>query len=539
MEQGPNQNPACLMPNKPFHIVLVEDDEFHAELVEEAFASHQPQHKLTVANSIAQTRELLSNVDADLLLVDLVLPDGRGTDLLPGDDQQAGMPIILLTSHGDEQVAVESIKSGALDYIVKSARIFEEMPRIVESAIRQWGHVLERRRAEEAQCQSEQHLTLALNAANVGTWEWRLDSGDIVHQAGLGQVLGQEGECSFRRRQDYLEFVHHEDRATLESVMTQAVQSRSSFRNDHRITGEGKPIRWIAMQGNVICDANGKPVRIAGTLMDVTKKVQANEQIRHKEALLAHMARLSTMGEMVAGIAHEVNQPLYSIVNFSSACNNLLDNANFDEIDKVKHWNSEISNAALRAAEIIKRLKTFSMRHEHERISVDINDLILESIELIRYELREKKIEIKTLLEENGPLVEVDQVEIEQVIVNLLRNAIEAVAGDELDRHLITVHSIVNDNERVEVIVCDNGVGLPSDQELRLFDAFITTKNDGMGMGLAISKKIITAHGGEINARPLAGSGAEFRFWLPQANSSDPKSISRHNTRDHARETEV
>ncbi|HUT87939.1 MAG TPA: ATP-binding protein, partial [Thermoguttaceae bacterium] len=238
------------------------------------------------------------------------------------------------------------------------------------------------------------------------------------------------------------------------------------------------------------------------------------DKLRQMETHLAHVTRLSAMGEMVAGIAHEVNQPFYSILNFAKASRNVLSAQREPNLEDLRDWMNEIAAAAARAGDIIRRLRDFARKTGSIRVVSDIEGIIGESIELVAFEARQRHVTVQRERCKAALAASVDRVEIQQVLVNLLRNACEALEESEVPRRLVTIRTAATD-AFVEVSVADNGPGLPPDKDLTIFNAFATTKIEGLGMGLAISKSIVESHGGEIWAASNPDGGATFHFTLP------------------------
>ncbi len=270
-------------------------------------------------------------------------------------------------------------------------------------------------------------------------------------------------------------------------------------------------VRWWAISATAI-DYEGERAILA-ICMDVTDRKQAEQRLRERESQLAHVSRLSTMGEMVAGIAHEVNQPLYSIVNYSKATSNAIKDPTPDRLLQIESWNEQIGKAATRAGQIIKRLRGF-VQHKTTRVPTDLHEIIGDAFELVRHEASRTGISIRANLPQPGPVVYVDHVQIQQVLVNLLVNAIEAIEQHDSRVREINV-TTSSTNGQIQVAVEDTGPGLSWDNERNMFDAFETTKPNGLGMGLAISKTIIESFGGRLWAASNADGGARFHFTLP------------------------
>jgi C4-dicarboxylate-specific signal transduction histidine kinase len=250
---------------------------------------------------------------------------------------------------------------------------------------------------------------------------------------------------------------------------------------------------------------------------DITQVRIAEQQSRQHQSELVHVCRVSTMGEMATGLAHELNQPLAAIVNFAGGCVRRLQSGIGGEAELVDAM-VQITAQAERAGEIIKRLRALVGKRPHEHALVNLNNLVLETASFIEYVADKNRVDVNLHLHP-GPLpVEVDLVQIEQVLLNLIRNAIDAMQQVEADHRRLELITRRCAEDQVEVIVRDTGPGIPQETIVHLFDAFFSTKEDGMGMGLSISRKIIETHRGHISATSELGKGAEFRVVLP----SDP-----------------
>jgi len=242
----------------------------------------------------------------------------------------------------------------------------------------------------------------------------------------------------------------------------------------------------------------------------------AEDKMRHMQEQLSHVSRLSTMGEMVAGIAHELNQPLYSIVNFAKACHNLLSGDGLPDLDRLRDWTEQIALAAARSGEIVSRLRRFARRSESTRRATSLQEVIGESVQLVASDA--KRHGSTVVVEPGDPSVTVcvDRIQIQQVVVNLLRNAYEAMDDGRVTRRQVIIRTGCVGG-MAEVSVADTGPGLPADPDLRIFEAFVTTKPEGLGMGLAISVTIVEAHGGRVWAEGNGEGGTTFHFTLPLA----------------------
>ena len=247
---------------------------------------------------------------------------------------------------------------------------------------------------------------------------------------------------------------------------------------------------------------------------DITQMRKAEMQSRQHQSELVHVCRLSTMGEMSTGLAHELNQPLSAIVNFAGGCMRRIQSGAGGETELLEAM-AQITTQAERAGEIIKRLRAMVTKRPHEHEVVNLNFILLEVASFTEFEANRHRVEVNLELSDESLPVKVDLVQIEQVLLNLVRNAIDAMkVVTSLDRKLLLKSRRI-DPTRVEVVVQDNGPGIPEDAVEHLFDAFFSTKESGMGMGLQISKKIVEAHKGELAVETSLGAGAAFHVKLP------------------------
>ena len=240
----------------------------------------------------------------------------------------------------------------------------------------------------------------------------------------------------------------------------------------------------------------------------------AEDGLREAQAALAHVTRVTTLGEVTASIAHEVNQPLLGIVSSASSCSRWLA-AQPPNLPRAQKALERIMKAGTRASAVIDRVRTLVKRQPLRAEPVDLNEIVRDVIAMVRHELQRSKVSLKTRLADELPAVPGDRVQLQQVVLNLIRNAIEATREIEGRPRHVLVTSRFEAGKNVQVEVRDSGVGLAPDSGTRVFDAFYTTKPTGLGIGLSICKSIVEAHGGKIGAIPNSPHGAIFHFWLP------------------------
>jgi len=254
---------------------------------------------------------------------------------------------------------------------------------------------------------------------------------------------------------------------------------------------------------------------IVAFVQDMTERKRTEEKLDEQRAELAHVARLSTMGEMATDIAHELNQPLTAIANLAFANEQFLAADEPPDLDSLRDASSQLREQAVRAGDIVRRLRSFVKKVEPQRAVSGINKIVKEAIQLLDCDLRSSGIHRHERLEANLPLILADGIQIQQVLVNLVRNSIDSMAGVPRGRRQLQIHTQRLSNNYVEVSVEDTGVGL-SDEDLgSMFQGFYSTKEQGMGMGLAISRSIVEAHSGRLVAERASSGGAIFRVRLP------------------------
>lgn len=263
---------------------------------------------------------------------------------------------------------------------------------------------------------------------------------------------------------------------------------------------------------------HGQVVAAMALTRDVTKCQDAEERAQRHLTELARVARVASMGEMASGIAHELNQPLTAIATYAGACLRRLEATEGSNLEVTKLL-AEISAQARRAGQIIRNIRGLVSRSEPSTTAVDINEVVRMMVSLAEPEAKHNGVVVRMKLEESVPLVCARRIEIEQVVFNLLKNAIEAMGQAGTSGPEVLVSTQASGDEGIEISVRDSGPGIPAPDLNRVFDPFYTTKTEGMGMGLSISRSIIEAHRSHLSVRPNADRGVTFRFTLPIART--------------------
>jgi two-component system sensor histidine kinase TtrS len=249
---------------------------------------------------------------------------------------------------------------------------------------------------------------------------------------------------------------------------------------------------------------------------EMDERRQAEERARRHLEQLAHVDRVSTLGEMAASLAHELHQPLGAIVNYVRGCQRGIDSGKSAPADVAMILEKVVAQAG-RAAEIVRRLSGFATRRDARKAPADVNELVLEVAEILLLGTRPDDVGLEFELAEDLPPVDADRIEIQQVLMNLMKNGVEAMRSSPPAERRLLVGTRKSDGGKVEVAISDRGCGFPEDELERLFESFFTTKEEGMGLGLAICRSIVEAHGGRLSARCNADKGLTLRFDLPAA----------------------
>src|SRR5437899_1631780 len=365
---------------------------------------------------------------------------------------------------------------------------------------------------------TEKRLTLTADSAGVGLWEWDLDKNEIwvtpTRRAQLGFRVS--GKITF---EDLISRWHPDDREQVRLALKEAVEEGRDYDVEFRIALADGSVRWVESRGHVEVDKHGKPRRLLGISMDITARKQAEMEAARQRQDLAHFARVTTLGELSCSLAHELTHPLTAILSNAQAAQRFLarDDADLDEVREILN---DIVTEDQRAGEVIHRLRLFLKKGEpQERYDdVDLNEVVRDVLKLMRNDLINQNVTVDTDLAQSLTAVIGDRVQLQQVLLNLVLNACEAMADcDSSERQLLIASK--SENGTVRVSVTDRGCGIPEEKRKQVFERFFTTKKERMGLGLSICRTIINAHRGEIWATNNGDGGATFHFSVPIVRS--------------------
>jgi two-component system, LuxR family, sensor kinase FixL len=368
------------------------------------------------------------------------------------------------------------------------------------------------KRSKQALSFSEERMSLAAQNAQLAIWDW-----DVVND----QVwIQDEGLFGFDSSVpiDHATLagaVHPDDRAARSTAIRHALASGGTYEAEFRVVLADGSVRWVGARGRSLAAAvDGAPRRVLGIAMDITNQKQAATEAQVQREELAHLSRVSTLSALSSSLAHELSQPLSSILMNAETGQLCLAKASPD-LAEIRAILAEIVSEDCRAGEIISRVRTMLRRGQVALVAVDLHEALEELLRLTRHDLIERGVSVVDLTTSGLPPAKTDRVQIQQVILNLIVNACDAMKSNRPEDRVLTFTAAVSQNE-IRIGVLDRGVGLPEHVET-LFEPFHSTKSGGLGMGLSIGRTLVGSHGGRLWAERLPGRGAAFYISLPLA----------------------
>jgi len=359
---------------------------------------------------------------------------------------------------------------------------------------------------------SEALLAEAQKLSRTGSFSWKVSTGEVLWSQETFRIF-QYDRATKPTMELALQRVHPDDVALLQQTIERAAQNGKDFENECRLRMPDGTVAYVHVIARAVADESSA-IEFAGAVLDVTERKEAEEALRNAQGELAHVARVMMMGELAASIAHEISQPLAAIAANADACERWLAGTT-PTLDAARESVSLIISDGNRAVEIIKRIRALVQKAETEKVRLNINDAIRDVVALAEGEARRNRIILQTHLAEDLPPVIGDRVQLQQVILNLVMNAVEALSSVADHPRQLLVRSRRDESDQVLVAVQDCGIGVEPQNLEKIFDTFYTTKPHGMGMGLAISRSIVEHHGGRLWAVRNDGPGMIFQFALP------------------------
>jgi len=375
--------------------------------------------------------------------------------------------------------------------------------------------VSEQKHIEKSLRFAHSYLAQAERLAGIGTFAWEAPERKPVYLSEEWyRIYGFDPDHGAPTWEQFVQRVHPEDRARLKATSDRAIAEKSDYDVEFRVLIPLAPVKFLHAVGEPVFGPSGELLQFVGVVMDVTESKRAEEErerLRRAQADLSHMNRISTLGELTASLAHEIKQPIGAAVTNAEACLRLL-NRDQPDLLEARAAAFEMVRDARRAADIIDRVRLLYQKGVSQPEELDVNEVIGEMVVMLQNEANRKSIMIRTDFANALPNVKADRVQLQQVLMNLMMNSIEAMQGMSGE---LGIKSQLNDCGKLLISVTDTGTGLPAEIAERIFDPFFTTKPQGTGLGLAITRSIVEAHGGCIWATANPGEGATLHFTLP------------------------
>ena len=370
-----------------------------------------------------------------------------------------------------------------------------------------------------ALARSEAKLIEAQRVSQTGSFVWNVSTGERVGSREFFRILGFDEPHSVTWKM-VLQRAHPEDRERVEQTVRRASRSGKDLDYEHRLLMPDRSVKYVHVVAHAGRNSAGQ-LEYVGAVVDMTATKQAEEKLHKAQTELARVTRVTTLGELTASIAHEVNQPLAGVIANAEACLRWLDfeTPNMEAARRSLDWVIQDGN---RASEVIRRVRALANKTDVEKAPLDMNDVVREVIALVQRELASQQISLQMELAPVLPMILGDRVQLQQVILNLVMNGIEAMQPVKDRPRELMIRSLLDEVKQVRISVTDCGIGIAAENADRMFNAFFTTKSSGMGMGLSICRSIMEAHGGQLWATASAPHGATFQFTLPTRADAAP-----------------
>jgi PAS domain S-box-containing protein len=377
--------------------------------------------------------------------------------------------------------------------------------------------IADRKRAEAALRRSEAYLAEAQRLSHTGSVGWKIQSAEHYWSEETFRIYDYPPDTPITI-DAVLARVHPEDRALVGRTIDGATTGAAVLDIEHRLLLPNGSVKYVHILAHRTTDQDGEEEYL-GAVMDVTAARRAEEALQQAQAKLAHVTRLTTLGEITASIAHEVNQPLAGIVTYGDACLRWLRREVPDLAEAGTAVEAMIASAR-RASDVIARIRAMAKNARRQSVPLDMAGIVNDVVVLIRRELTNHHVTLARDFDPSLPQVAGDRVELQQVVMNLLINAIQAMTPVPERQRQLVVRTRRHGADEILVFVEDSGIGIAPETAARIFQPFFTTRPDGMGMGLSICRSIIERHGGRIWATRNAGAGSTFQFTLPASQAA-------------------
>jgi PAS domain S-box-containing protein len=387
----------------------------------------------------------------------------------------------------------------------------ERALRLTDIYARRAALLIERQRTDEALRRSEFYLAAGERISHTGSWAFGVVTGRAFWSQETFRIFGYEPGAVEPSPDLFWKSIHPKDETLIRGRFGRALREKADFDQQFRIMRSDRGVAHVHVVAHPAFDALGEVSEYVGSMIDVTERVRAEHALRAAREELAHVNRVMTMGELTASIAHEVNQPLGAIAASASACVRWL-SAQPANLGEAASAAGQVVREAHRASEVIARIRSILKRAEPKHTVLDIAEPIRDVVSLVQGEARAHGVSVLVSLASQLPAVVGDRIQLQQVLLNLAMNAIDAMRSLSHGPRFLDIGAHMFGLGQVRIVVQDSGPGLGNNNRERIFDAFYTTKRHGLGMGLAISRSIIEAHGGRLWATPNDTGGETFQF---------------------------
>ena len=358
----------------------------------------------------------------------------------------------------------------------------------------------------------DQQMSLAVDAANMGFWIREFARDDFWASSQWRALFGFSSTETLYMR-DFLQRLHPNDRESTLRAVENAYQGDGNYQSEHRVLLPDGQVRWVACQGRIDRGSDHQPLRLQGVSLDITRRKLAELEVQTHRNEAAHLLRAASLGELSTALAHELKQPLAAILSNAQAAQLFLAKDKWD-LQEFREILTDIVAADRRATDIIDRVRALMKKEEFRPQPLEANHLIRDVLILMHHELAGHCVQVVTELTESLPFVGGDRVQLQQVLINLILNAQDAMAQLTKNSRMLTLRS-ARVGESVQISVADTGYGIPPGGEETIFQSYYTTKPQGLGLGLSLSRSILLAHGGRLWSENQAGGGATFHCTLP------------------------
>lgn len=428
------------------------------------------------------------------------------------------MACLLETGHWEGEV-IERCRDGACVTVVSRCSLSRGADNQPKAILATHNDISDRKRAIEALQRSEAFLAGAQWLSQTGSIGLKIPSGEMYWSKEARRIFEFNADEP-PTLTSILAKTHPDDVEIVKAAIKNAFQKAPHIKTEYRLSMADGRVKHLQMLAQLVKDGD-EDSEYVGALMDVTDTRMAEEALHRSEAQLAHFSRVATLGELAASIAHEVNQPLAAVATNGTAGLRWL-NRDTPDIGEVRSAIERMVSETHRASEVIKRIRAMARKTEPQKAALNLMEIIDESLALVGRELKRNKVELERSFDVEAVSVNGDRVQLQQVIINLLMNAMQAMANAKIKRRTLHLRLRHSDDGSVSFEIKDSGPGISSDRMPMLFMAFYTTKQEGMGMGLSICRSIIEAHGGRIWATSEPGEGAVFHLSLPISPREQP-----------------